>query len=84
MKNLIIIIICLQFHFVSFAQIFNDIDQATPFQGDIAAVKKGNQWGFINKKGVLVIDFRNDFVLTNNIDKMYLIFLILTSHTLPL
>lgn len=70
MKNLVIIIICLQLHVVSFAQIFNDIDQATPFQGDIAAVNKGNQWGFINKEGTLVIDYRNDFVLTNNIDKM--------------
>jgi len=70
MKNLVIIVICLQFHFVSFAQIFNDIDEATPFQGEIAAVKKGNQWGFIDKKGTLVIDYRNDFVLTKNTDEM--------------
>jgi hypothetical protein len=65
MKNIIIILICLQLHFISFAQIFNDIDDVTPFQGDIAAVKKGNQWGFIDKNGQLVIDFRSDFVLTN-------------------
>lgn len=70
MKNLIIIIICLQFHLASFAQIFSDIDEATPFQGEIAAVKKGNQWGFINNKGTLVIDFRSDLVLTSHIDKM--------------
>lgn len=70
MKNLVILIICLQFHLVSFSQIFNDIDEATPFQGEIAAVKKGNQWGFINKKGTLVIDYRSDFVLTKSIDKM--------------
>lgn len=65
MKNFIIILICLQLHFISFAQIFNDIDEATPFQGDIAAVKKGDQWGFIDKNGTLVIDFRSDFVLTD-------------------
>ena len=65
MKNFIIILICLQLHFVSFAQIFNDIDEVTPFQGDIAAVKKGNQWGFIDKNGTLIIDFRSDFVLTD-------------------
>lgn len=64
MKNLLIIVICLQLHFVSFAQIFNDVDEVTPFQGDIAAVKKGNQWGFIDAKGTLIIDFRNDLVLT--------------------
>jgi len=70
MKNLIIIIICLQFQFVSFAQIFNDVDQVTPFQEELAAIKKGHQWGFINKEGTLVIDYRNDLVLTNIMDEM--------------
>jgi len=70
MKNLIIIIICLQFQFVSFAQIFNDVDQVTPFQEELAAIKKGSQWGFINKEGTLVIDYRNDLVLTNIMDEM--------------
>ena len=70
MKNLIIIIICLHFQFVSFAQIFNDVDQVTPFQEELAAIKKGSQWGFINKEGTLVIDYRNDLVLTNIMDKM--------------
>jgi len=70
MKNLIIIILCLQFQFVSFAQIFNDVDEVTPFQEELAAIKKGSQWGFIDKEGTLVIDFRNDLVLTNNTDKM--------------
>ena len=70
MKNLIIIIICLQFQFVSFAQIFNDVDEVTPFQEELAAIKKGNQWGFINKEGTLIIDYRSDFVLTKNTDKM--------------
>lgn len=66
MKNLIIIFICFQLHFVSFAQIFNDVDEVTPFQEDLTAVKKGNEWGFIDKKGTLVIDFRSDLVLTNS------------------
>lgn len=70
MKNLVILLICFQFHFASFAQIYNDIDEVTPFQGEIAAVKKGNQWGFINKKGTLVIDYRSDLILSENIDKM--------------
>lgn len=66
MKNLIIIFICFQLHFVSFAQIFNNVDEVTPFQEDLTAVKKGNEWGFIDKKGTLVIDFRSDLVLTNS------------------
>lgn len=26
----------------------------------MAAIRKGNQWGFINQQGILAIDFRND------------------------
>ncbi len=70
MKKLVIIIMCLHFNVVGFSQILNDIDEVYPFNEGIAAVKKGNQWCFINKKGETVIDFRNDFVLTKNIDKL--------------
>lgn len=69
MKNFIILLICVHLHVVSFAQIFNDVDEVTELQGTIIAVKKGNQWGFIDNEGAVVIDFRNDFVLspsTNN------------------
>lgn len=66
MKNFILVLICLQFYFVSFAQIFNNLDEVTTSQGDLTAVRKGNQWGFINQNGTLVIDFRNDLVLTKN------------------
>lgn len=65
MKNFIILLICVHLHVVSFAQIFNDVDEVTQLQGAIIAVKKGNQWGFIDKDGTVVIDFRNDFVLTS-------------------
>lgn len=70
MKNLIIIVIFLQFQFVSFAQIFNDVDEVTPFKDELAAIKKGNQWGFVSKEGTLIIDYRNDLVLTKIMDKM--------------
>ena len=66
MKNLLILFILLQITTYSAAQIFNDIDKIYPFQEDLAAVKKGNQWGFINKQGVLVIDFRDDLVVSTN------------------
>lgn len=36
------------------------IDQITPFHEGLAAVRKGNTWGFIDKNGTLVIDFRAD------------------------
>ncbi|WP_190811023.1 WG repeat-containing protein [Flagellimonas sp. S3867] len=38
------------------------IDEITAYKEGLAAVRKGNQWGFINKKGELAIDFRDDLV----------------------
>lgn len=42
------------------AQTIKGIDEIGPFSEGLAAVRKGNQWGFINEKGTLVIDFRSD------------------------
>ena len=42
------------------AQTLSNIDEIAPFSEGLAAVRKGNQWGFINKDGTLIIDFRND------------------------
>jgi hypothetical protein len=36
------------------------LDQITPFHDGFAAVRRGEQWGFIDTEGKLVIDFRND------------------------
>ena len=64
MKKLFILIICLGFHSVIFSQILSDFDEVSPVHEGFAAVKKGDQWGFIDKKGRLAVDFRSDFVLT--------------------
>ncbi|MEX1383541.1 WG repeat-containing protein [Lutibacter sp.] len=68
MKNLLIIIFFLQIATSSIAQIMNDVDEVYPFQEDLAAVQKNNQWGFINKQGELVIDYRSDLVVSNNLN----------------
>lgn len=44
------------------AQSLNGIETIAPFSDGLAAVKKGNTWGFINAEGSLVIDFRDDIV----------------------
>lgn len=62
MKNLIILVICFFIHSFGYAQIITGIDEISPFHDDLAAIKKGDQWAFINKKGITVIDFRNDLV----------------------
>jgi hypothetical protein len=43
-----------------------NLDEVAPFHEGLAAVRRGNQWGFINKSGELVIDFRSDLVWNQN------------------
>lgn len=43
-----------------------DLDQVTEFHEGLAAVRKGNTWGFIDASGKLVIDFRDDLVWHKN------------------
>jgi hypothetical protein len=54
----------------AFTQILGDIDEVYPLQGNLIAVKKANQWAFIDKNGKKVIDFRNDLVLTDMVDSL--------------
>ncbi len=62
MKNVIILVICFLMHSFAHAQIMKDIDEIAPFHEGLSAIKKGDQWAFINIKGTKVIDFRNDLV----------------------
>lgn len=65
MKNIFIVIACLMiFPFIGSSQIIENIDQVTPFHEDLAAVKKGDKWAFINTSGEIVIDYRDDLVLS--------------------
>ena len=61
---LIFLIICFGISQFSFSQILKDVDAIFPFEEESAAVKKGQQWAFINKEGVKIIDFRDDLVIT--------------------
>lgn len=70
MKKLLILIVCLSIHSASFSQIFSEIDEVYPFHGDFAAIKKANQWAFIDKEGKKTIDFRADLVLTNKLNSL--------------
>jgi hypothetical protein len=63
MKTLLIFSFCIFLNSIGYSQLLISSDDVAPFNGDIAAVKKGDEWGFINKNGDLVIDYRNDYVL---------------------
>ncbi len=66
--------IVMVFPFLGISQRMNEInkptisglDEVAPFSEGLAAVRKGNQWGFIDKKGKLTIDFRSDLVWNKN------------------
>ena len=70
-KQLIIMLIIPVF---VFAQTTEELDFISPFNDDIAAIKKDNSWGFINNIGDIVIPFREDLVLTENDGYKYPIF----------
>lgn len=57
-----------------FTQTIENLDFISEFNDGLAAIKKDNQWAFINKDGTIVIDFRTDLVASNFIDGDYPIF----------
>ena len=70
MRSTTIFIIFIIFCSQGIAQIIRGVDEVTPYHEDLAAIKKENQWAFINKEGLKVIDFRDDLVST--IDEHFL------------
>ena len=48
--------------------IMDELEEVSPFNEGLAAVRKGNQWGFIDKNGTLIIDFRSDLVWSPDAD----------------
>lgn len=60
--------------FLGIAQTIENLYYISPFHNEVAAIKKGNEWGFIDQEGKLIIDFRNDLVLTKTDNTTYPIF----------
>lgn len=63
------IIFCIFYSF-GYGQIIRDVDFVTSYHDGLAAIKKNNEWAFVNEEGEKVIDFRDDLVST--IDDQYL------------
>ncbi|MEB8328863.1 WG repeat-containing protein [Flavobacteriaceae bacterium KMM 6897] len=69
MKNkMTLFVIFLLMPLFTIAQALTGIEEIAPFSEGLAAIKKGGQWGFINTKGDLIIDFRKDLVWDRNAD----------------
>lgn len=74
MKKLILLFTILIIPLYGFTQTPESLDYISTFNDDLAAVKKNNQWAFINKEGNIVIDFRDDLVVTEFDNGNYPIF----------
>lgn len=58
----------------AFAQTIENLDFISPMSDSLIAVQKNNKWGFINNEGALVIDFRDDLILTQTAQGNYPVF----------
>jgi hypothetical protein len=69
-----ILLIILTIPILGLAQSLENLDYISPFHNGYAAIKKDNQWAFINSEGIIAIAFRNDLVATSFGDAYYPIF----------
>ncbi len=72
MKKFLITLVLIPF--LGIAQTLEDLEYVSPFHNDVAAIKKGNEWGFIDQEGKIIVDFRNDLILTKTDNETYPIF----------
>ena len=62
MKTIVTIFVVLFSLLAAHTQELDYVDEIAPFSEGLAAVRIGDEWGFIDTEGELVIDFRNDLV----------------------
>ena len=75
MKKAIMLLIAILLIPVSgYTQIIENIEFISPFNNEVAAIKKDGQWAFINFDGNLVVNYRNDLISTETDDGSYPIF----------
>ncbi|WP_044397511.1 WG repeat-containing protein [Lacinutrix sp. Hel_I_90] len=73
-KQVILFMVLLFIPLINAAQNTEQLDFISPFSDGVAAIKKGNQWAFIDTDGELILDFRTDLVLTETGRTSYPIF----------
>lgn len=73
-RSIFLIFIALIFTSSHYSQNIDNLDFISPINDGMIAIKKGNQWGFIDAKGEMVINFRDDLVVSNTADGSFPIF----------
>lgn len=75
MKNFIILLVMfLMFPLSGLTQNLDEVDFVSPMNDGVIAIKKGKQWAFIDAQGNIVINFRDDFVLSKQDKTSYPVF----------
>ena len=72
MKKFVIALLLIPY--LGIAQTLENLDYISPFNDGVAAIKKENEWGFIDQEGKLIVDFRNDLVVNKTDNANYPIF----------
>lgn len=70
----ILFVISLLIPLCGVSQSIGELDYISPFHEELAAIKKDNQWAFINTNGDMVVDFRTDLVVSNLEEGNYPVF----------
>ena len=73
-KAVIIFLAVLLIPIFVISQTIDNLDYISSFNDGVSAIKKDNQWAFINKEGDIVVKFRDDLVTTKSDDGNYPIF----------
>jgi len=59
---------------LGFAQNIENVDFVSPMHENMIAIKKGNQWAFIDSEGRIIINYRTDLVASNTENGNYPLF----------
>ena len=73
-KEAILVFIFILIPTIVFAQSISNIDYISPEIDGVIAIKKTNQWAFINNQGEVIVDFRSDLVSTKSGNDSFPIF----------
>ncbi|MFK7782679.1 WG repeat-containing protein [Psychroserpens sp.] len=74
MKNLSFVLVMMTISLFGFSQSLENVDFISPFNEGFAAIQKDGQWSFINQQGILIMDFRSDLVVSQNLDGSFPVF----------
>lgn len=69
-----ILVVFMMLPLTAMSQNIENIDFISPFFDGVAAIQKNGEWAFIDEVGNLVVDYRNDVVLSNFGNESYPIF----------